>query len=551
MKKLLLILSIIIMIAINSCVTEVKYPSVDSVSISPETVNITPGSTHNFTAKVEGKNNPPQTVIWSITGTNNENTTIDQGGFLRVAQNETLTFITVTATSTYDKSKNKNATVGTFTITNITINPSNVNVAPGNTQQFTATVNGTNNPPPDVIWTLTGNNHSSTNINSSGMLTVNAEETSTSISVKATSTYNTDVSASVNVTITGTTITSINITPSSANISPGNTQQFTATVNGTNNPPQTVTWSIAENNSSSSNINSNGLLSVANNETSTTIRVRAKSTHNTAVIGSVYATILVPSVTSINISPPSVNVSPGNTQQFNATVNGNNNPPQTVTWSISGNNHSYTNINSGGLLTVNANENSPSIEVKATSTYNTNVCGTANVSVTIISVGDIIPFGGHNWRVLVIDNNRALIISQNVLERRAYHTSYTNITWEYCTLRTYLNGTFYNSFSAADRARIHQVTNQNPNNPTCGTPGGNPTQDRIFLLSIAEAQQYFSSNADRIATYNGSAVWWWLRSPGDDSIAAAYVYGSGDIYMYGSYVGGTDGGVRPALWLNL
>ena len=97
------------MITINSCVTEVKYPSVEAVTITPESVNLTPGSTQNFTASVIGKNKPPQTVTWSITGQNSPNTTISAIGVLHLVDNETSANITVIATSTFDKDESGNA----------------------------------------------------------------------------------------------------------------------------------------------------------------------------------------------------------------------------------------------------------------------------------------------------------------------------------------------------------------------------------------------------------------------------------------------------------
>ena len=77
------------------------------------------------------------------------------------------------------------------------------------------------------------------------------------------------------------------------------------------------------------------------------------------------------------------------------------------------------------------------------------------------------------------------------------------------------------------------MLNTNPGNPTYGVPGGNNTVDRIFLLSITEVQQYFNNDADRIARFNGTASWWWLRSPGRYTFSATYVNIVGDIYLLG------------------
>jgi len=188
---------------------------------------------------------------------------------------------------------------------------------------------------------------------------------------------------------------------------------------------------------------------------------------------------------------------------------------------------------------------------------------------TTPQIGDMIPFGAYQWRVLDIQGGRALLISQNILEQRAYNTSPVDITWENCSLRAYLNGDFYNTFSVADRNRIVQVTNVNANNQWFGTHGGANTQDRIFLLSLAEVVQYFGDsgqlsnrppyaeyisdqyNSNRMATLDGWAFWFWLRSPGFYSYRASNVFGSGGIGVDGGDVDLFNGGVRPALWLNL
>ncbi|MDR3084727.1 MAG: DUF6273 domain-containing protein, partial [Christensenellaceae bacterium] len=103
------------------------------------------------------------------------------------------------------------------------------------------------------------------------------------------------------------------------------------------------------------------------------------------------------------------------------------------------------------------------------------------------SAGAALRFGGYTWRVLGIKNEAALIITEEIIEQRAYHDAYNEITWAGCELRKYLNGEFYDRFSAADRSRILRVTNQNPGNPWYGTQGGEDTLDSVFVLSLEEA----------------------------------------------------------------
>jgi hypothetical protein len=196
-------------------------------------------------------------------------------------------------------------------------------------------------------------------------------------------------------------------------------------------------------------------------------------------------------------------------------------------------------------------------------------------------IGSIMSFGGYNWRVLDIKKNKALIITEYIIEQRPYHDAYKDITWADCSLRKYLNGEFYDKFNADDKSRIIPVINKNPDNQWYGTKGGADTKDSIFLLSLDEVCIYFGdsrdklynkgknqrywferkdeNNSKRIARLlvNNWDWWWWLRSPGRLNVKAVYIWGSdGTIGIQGNNIlkgnisdGKCTGGVRPALWL--
>lgn len=78
-----------------------------------------------------------------------------------------------------------------------------------------------------------------------------------------------------------------------------------------------------------------------------------------------------------------------------------------------------------------------------------------------IKIGSVLSFGDYNWRVLDIQNNTALIITEEIIDQRPYHDAYKDITWADCTLRKYLNGEFYEKFNADDKSRIITVINKN------------------------------------------------------------------------------------------
>ena len=157
------------------------------------------------------------------------------------------------------------------------------------------------------------------------------------------------------------------------------------------------------------------------------------------------------------------------------------------------------------------------------------------------ALGDVVTFGSYDWYIIGKSDNGVTLLMKENLTTKGYNDSYASVTWETCSLRTYLNGEFYNGsgFSDDDRAKIVKTSITNPNNPNYGTNGGNATEDYIYLLSIDEA----NALSDTIRA-NGSG--WWLRSPGSDSHFAAFVNGGGDVLTNGGNLS-LNRGVRPVL----
>ena len=195
----------------------------------------------------------------------------------------------------------------------------------------------------------------------------------------------------------------------------------------------------------------------------------------------------------------------------------------------------------------------------------------------IAKVGDYVFFGAYEqdnntsngkedveWLVLKVKDGKALVISKYALDCMPYNTSYTDVTWETCTLRKWLNNDFLGAaFSADEKSMIPAVTVSADKNPEYSTNPGNTTQDQVFLLSITEANKYFSYDNARqckptdYAVANGVSVnssngncWWWLRSPGryDQDFAAEVSSGGFEI---NTCVNGGSDAVRPALWIDL
>lgn len=78
---------------------------VTNVAVSPAGATVAKGASQQFTAVVEGKNNPPQAVTWKVSADAQTaaGTQIGEGGMLNVAANEPNNALTVTATSVQDE----------------------------------------------------------------------------------------------------------------------------------------------------------------------------------------------------------------------------------------------------------------------------------------------------------------------------------------------------------------------------------------------------------------------------------------------------------------
>lgn len=200
-----------------------------------------------------------------------------------------------------------------------------------------------------------------------------------------------------------------------------------------------------------------------------------------------------------------------------------------------------------------------------------------------INAGDTYIFGAYEqdnnidngkeqieWIVLNRVGNMILVISNYALDCQPYNKEYEDVTWENCTLRSWLNNDFYNTaFSEEEKRAIVQTNVTADKNPNYNTNPGSDTQDNVFLLSISEAEMYFSSDDARMCVPTEYAIaqgaytsadyavggkatcWWWLRSPGYDPYDAALVYSDGGVLFLGHPVYYDRGSVRPALWINL
>lgn len=207
------------------------------------------------------------------------------------------------------------------------------------------------------------------------------------------------------------------------------------------------------------------------------------------------------------------------------------------------------------------------------------------------------------WRVLSVKGSDAFLLSDTGLDNKEYDEysekyddeiydeTYTGVTWEISTMRSWLNGYSATSntagkeyssdnfldiaFSSAEQEAILSSTVITADNPYTDRDGGNDTTDKVFLLSVEEGLQsaygfatecyeFTEARQAKTSTYAkamgcfgytdadyAGCDSWWLRSPSYYVHNAVGVNYNGYLDEIGTVVGYKYGAVRPALHLNL
>ncbi|MBQ1895119.1 MAG: hypothetical protein II167_05455, partial [Clostridiales bacterium] len=200
------------------------------------------------------------------------------------------------------------------------------------------------------------------------------------------------------------------------------------------------------------------------------------------------------------------------------------------------------------------------------------------------------------WELLSQEDGSLLLISRDIIDAQPFNTDYTEVTWEDCSLRRWLNNDFLNeAFSEAEQGLI--LTTVCEPDSTFGGERGSATEDKVFCLSAEEVFDYYEMIGLYEYNMNGyclrllrqvtqyaidRGVWhhaiteddyysdqcslysfyatdvigmdggmWWLRTPGnfDDNACRVTAFGAAGYYEY-TYVDDISVGVRPVIRLD-
>ncbi len=198
----------------------------------------------------------------------------------------------------------------------------------------------------------------------------------------------------------------------------------------------------------------------------------------------------------------------------------------------------------------------------------------SKVRYELTNIGDIITFGKYEqdrnkengpdpieWRVLDKQDGKLLIITEKLIDELPYHAIY----WKHSPIRGFLNGSFLNDFTPEEKEMIVKTRVEPHKHPEApDIDQGSAVEEKVFLLSVDEAEKYFAKNEDRVSTLTAYTIWfgdfdqqpgdaypWWLRTAywnGSVGAVIAAVNADGIITVYPH---SWNCALRPACWIQL
>jgi hypothetical protein len=337
-----------------------------SISVTPSTASIAVGQPQQFTATGFYNDGSQKDLTASATwsSSNPKVATVSAGLATGVGAGKAIIRATQSGVS-----GSATLTVTNLTLTSIAVTPTNPSIALGTQQQFHATGTYSNGSTLDITNSVTWAPSSSAiaTITSAGLATSKAAG-----QTKISATSGT-ISGSTMLTVTPAQLVAISVTPPTASIPLGITEQFTATGTFTDGTMQNLTASATW--TSSQTV-------VATVTAGLAYPVSLGTTTVTATVGSISGsaslTVTTAALVSITVTPAAPSVALGNTQQFTATGTFTDGSTQNLTTQVSwaSANTSIASVNAAGFVMT---AGTGSIQISATSG---SITGNATLTVT-------------------------------------------------------------------------------------------------------------------------------------------------------------------------
>ncbi|MDE3136444.1 MAG: hypothetical protein KGL59_07705 [Acidobacteriota bacterium] len=275
--------------------------------------------------------------------------------------------------------------------------------------------------------------------------------------------------------------TTVSVSPGTASLFPGQSQQFTATVSGNSNT--NVSWSVngvGGGNSAVGTITAGGLYTApAVLPSSASITIAATSQADSAASGT--ASVTLASDIQVTISPATASVATGASQTFTAQVTGTGSPSTAVNWSLTGSACATgcgtlaTNGNTATYTAPSTVPSTPTVSIVATSVADPSKSATA--TVTIIAAQTCTP----SVSISPASASLALGAQQNFTATVCFSTN-QNVTWS-------VTG------SGCSGTNCGTVTSTGANTATYTAPGSLPPANPVTLVATSAADSTKSASA--------------------------------------------------------
>jgi uncharacterized protein YjdB len=226
--------------------------AVTGVTVSPTTASLTVGGTQQLTATVAPSNATNKAVSWS--SSNTSVATVNTNGLVTAVSSGSAIITVTTADGSKKATCTVTVTVASVAVTGVTVSPTSASLTVGGTQQLTATVAPSNATNKAVSWS--SSNTSVATVTKSGYVTAVGSGSAT-ITVTTTD-GSKKATCSVTVTTASVAVTGVTVSPTSASLTVGGTQQLTATVTPSTATNKAVTWSSS--NTSVATVSTSGLV---------------------------------------------------------------------------------------------------------------------------------------------------------------------------------------------------------------------------------------------------------------------------------------------------
>ncbi len=163
--------------------------------------------------------------------------------------------------------------------------------------------------------------------------------------------------------------------------------------------------------------------------------------------------------------------------------------------------------------------------------------------------GNVVYFAKTDWYLADRSGDRVLLIKKSSFEITSDMADYSkdrNLTWESSTIRSYLNSDYLkDGFSDEELKMIIPTVLKADSNPVYNTSGGNDTEDKVFIISAKEFEEY----SDLLNKTTKQC--WWTRTAGANEGSLVFVETDKTILYYGSAMTESDIRAKPAIWIDL